>query len=183
MALPYLTMPAFPTVAAGAQTLTIKKNTTLTLAAGSYGRVSVQNGATLKLSGGLYQFVSLDVDQGGTVLFQAAVQLNIQTYLDADNRSNLMLDLAATGLRASRVVIYVAGGNNGSSNNTHDSVDDGFGGPAVVNIGERAVVQANIYAPNGSIWLKSRSQATGAFIGQHVLVGSFSKLVLDSAFF
>ena len=183
MALPYLTMPAFPTIAAGVPTVTVKNNTTLTLAAGSYGRVSVQDGATLKLGGGLYQFVSFDVDQGGTVLFQAAVQLNIQTYLDADNRSNLMLDPAATGLRASRVVIYVAGGNNGSSNNTHDSVDDGFGGPAVVNIGERAVVQANIYAPNGSIWLKSRSQATGAFIGQHVLVGSFSRLVLDSAFF
>ena len=183
MALPYLTMPGFPAIAAGVQNIAVKKNGTQTLGAGNYGRISVQSGATLILSGGVYQFVSLDVDQGGTVLFQAAIQLNIQTYLDADSRSNLILDPAASGLRASQVVVYVAGRNNGSANDKHDSVDDGFGGPAVVNIGERAVVQANIYAPNGSIWLKSRSQATGAFIGQHVLVGSFSKLTLDSAFF
>ena len=183
MALPYLTMPAVPAIAAGTQSITVKKNTTLTLAAGGYGRVEVENGATLKLTGGLYQFVSLDVDESATVVFQAPVQLRIQTYLDADTRSNLILDPAAAGLRASQVVIYVAGSNNGSANDKHDSVDEGFGGPAVVNIGERAVVQANICAPNGSIWLKSRSQATGAFVGQHVLVGSFSKLTLDSAFF
>src|SRR5438067_7454921 len=114
MAMPYLAMPAVPTIAAGGRNVSVKKSTVLTLAAGSYGRVSVDNGATLRLSGGLYQFVSLDVDQGGTVLFQAAVQLNIQTYLDADSRSNLILDPAAAGLRASHVVLYVAGGNNGS---------------------------------------------------------------------
>jgi hypothetical protein len=183
MDLPYLTMPAFPAIAAGAQDVTVKKNAPFTLTAGSYGRVSVQSGATLRLSGGLYQFESLDIDQHGTVLFQAAVQLRIHTNLDADTRSSLILDPVADGLRASQVVIYVAGGNDGGSNSTHDSVDDGFGGPAAVNIGERAVVQANIHAPNGSIWLKSRSQATGAFIGQHVFVGSFSTLTLDSAFF
>ena len=116
-------------------------------------------------------------------MFQAAVQLRIQTYLDAGSAATLILDPAAAGLRASQVVIYVRGTNDGCSNDSNDSIDKGFGGPAVVNIGERAIVQANVYAPNGSIWLKSRSQGTGAFIGQHVFVGSFSRLTLDSAFF
>jgi hypothetical protein len=85
-------------------------------------------------------------------------------------------------LRASQVVIYVKGTNAGCSNDGNDSMDKGFGGAAVVNIGERAIIQANLYAPNGSIWLKSRSQGTGAFIGRHVFIGSFSRLTGDSAF-
>ena len=183
MPVPYLTMPAFPAISVGTGAITAKKNTTTTLAAGSYGRVSVESGATLKLSGGLYQFVSLDVDHDATVLFQAAVQLRIQTSLDADSAAKLILDPAVAGLRASQVVIYVKGTNDGCSNDRNDSTDKDFGGSAVVNIGERAIVQANIYAPNGSIWLKSRSQGTGAFIGRHVVVGSFSRLTLDSSFF
>ena len=183
MPIPYLTMPAFPVVAVGSQAITVKKNGTMTLAAGTYGRVSVETGATLRMSGGLYQFVSLDLDHDANVVFQAAVQLRIQTYLDAGSAAKLILDPAAAGLRASQVVIYVRGTNDGCANDSNDSIDKGFGGPAVVNIGERAIVQANVYAPNGSIWLKSRSQGTGAFIGQHVFVGSFSRLTIDSAFF
>ncbi len=183
MPIPFLTMPAFPAITVGTRVITVKKDTTMTLAAGSYGRVSVETGATLRLAGGLYQLVSLDVDHDATVLFQAAIQLRIQRSLDADSAAKLILDSAATGLRASQVVIYVKGTNDGCANDSKDSVDKDSGGPAVVNIGERAVVQANVYAPNGSIWLKSRSQGTGAFVGRHVVIGSFSRLTLDSAFF
>jgi hypothetical protein len=51
-----------------------------------------------------------------------------------------------------------------------------------VHIGTENIVQANIYAANGTVWLKSKTQATVAFIGVHVRIGVNVQLTLDSAF-
>jgi uncharacterized repeat protein (TIGR03803 family) len=179
MQVPFVTLPAFPVIAAGRQNITVARNKTLTLPAGSYGKVHVSNGATLTLTGGLYQIASLDVDQSATVLFAAAVELRIADDLDADASSQLIV---GPGMRASQAVIYVGGDDDNRSNRRDDSFDGDNGGEVVVNIGENAVVQANIYAQNGSVWLKSKTQATGAFIGHHVRVGQGARLTLDSAF-
>jgi acyl-[acyl carrier protein]--UDP-N-acetylglucosamine O-acyltransferase len=53
---------------------------------------------------------------------------------------------------------------------------------AAVHIGQSNVVQANIYAAHGTVWLKSKTQATGAFIGGHVRIGQNVTPTLDSAF-
>jgi hypothetical protein len=74
MAIPYLTLPAFPAVTAGTTAVTVANNRTLTLAAGNYGSVPVSTGATLILTGGLYQMLSLDVDPQATVIFHSATE-------------------------------------------------------------------------------------------------------------
>jgi UDP-3-O-[3-hydroxymyristoyl] glucosamine N-acyltransferase len=51
-----------------------------------------------------------------------------------------------------------------------------------VSVGAQSVVQANIYAGAGTVWLKSGTLATGAFIGEHVRIGVGVELRLDSAF-
>ena len=51
-----------------------------------------------------------------------------------------------------------------------------------MHIGTQSVVQANIYALNGTVWLKSKTQATGSFIGVHVRIGVNVTLTLDSKF-
>ena len=43
-------------------------------------------------------------------------------------------------------------------------------------------MQANIYAANGTVWLMSKTKATGSFIGVHVRIGQNVTLTLDSAF-
>ena len=182
MPVPFVTPPVFPTVTAGTQDVTVAKNKTLTLAAGSYGNVHVTNGATLILSGGLYQLRSLDVDQAATVLFHAATEIRIKTELDTGAKSKLILDPSVTGLKASQVVIYVAGDDSICRHSGIDTGDGDNGGPVVAHIGESNVVQANIYAPKGTVWLKSKTQATGAFIGFHVRIGLNVQLTLDSAF-
>jgi len=53
---------------------------------------------------------------------------------------------------------------------------------AVVHVGENNVLQANIYAPRGTVRIKSKTQATGAFLGDHVRIGQNVTLRLDSAF-
>ncbi|HVZ19652.1 MAG TPA: choice-of-anchor tandem repeat GloVer-containing protein [Vicinamibacterales bacterium] len=183
MAVPFMSLPVPLAVAPGRQDVNVTRNRSLTLAAGNYGRVHVTNGATLTLTGGLYQIASLDVDQMATVIFHGAVDLRIDGTLDADAAARLIVDPSVAGLRASQVLISVLNGDDDRCHNRQtDAFDNDFGGPAAVNIGERAVVQANIYAPNGTLWLKSRVQATGAFVAGRVRVGSGVTLTLDSAF-
>jgi hypothetical protein len=181
MAVPYLTLPSFPTVTAGTTKVEVAKKKTLTLGPGSYGTVHVSNGATLILSGGLYQMLSLDVDQQGTVIFHAATELRIKTELDTDAKSKLILDQSVPGLRASQMVIYVAGDDSVCGHRGADDDGDDAGGTSV-HLGQNGVVQANIYAAKGTIWMKSKTRATGAFIGVHVRIGQNVTLTLDSAF-
>jgi hypothetical protein len=134
------------------------------------------------LSGGLYQLSSLDVDQSATVLFHAATEIRIKTELDTGAKSKLILDPSVTGLKASQMVINVAGDDSVCQHSGIDAPDRDTGGPVVAHIGESNVVQANIYAPNGTVWLKSKTQATGAFIGFHVRIGIDVQLALDNVF-
>ena len=55
-------------------------------------------------------------------------------------------------------------------------------GRRVVHVGQQNVVQVNIYAKNGTVWLKSNTQATGSFIGVHARVAQNVTLTLDRAF-
>jgi hypothetical protein len=162
MDLPFVALPALPAVTPGTGAITVAKKRTMTLAPGRYGSVRVSEGATLVLGGGVYELRSLDVEHGATVLFTAAVEIRIAAGLDAGSRSRLVIDPAAAGVHASSVVIEVAGGD--------------------AQLGERSVVQANVYAPNGTVSLMPQTQATGAFIGGRVVVGPGSTLTLDSAF-
>jgi hypothetical protein len=158
----------------------VAKNATLTLGPGSYGAVHVSNGGTLILTGGLYQMRSLGVDQSATVLFRGATEIRIKTELQTNAKAKLILDQSVAGLKASQIVIYVEGTDANCSHTDRDDDDDH--GPASVHIGQANVVQANIYAANGTLWLKSKTQATGSFIGGHVRIGQNVTLTLDSTF-
>jgi hypothetical protein len=101
--------------------------------------------------------------------------------LDTRAKAKLILDPTVAGLTASQVAIYVAGRDDDCRRNGAD--DDGDdAGPVAVHIGAQNVVQANIVASRGTVWLKSRTRATGAFIGVHVWIGVNAQLILDSAF-
>ena len=157
------------------------KNKTVTLGPGTYGAVHVSNGGTLIMTGGLYQVLSIDVDEQGTVLFRGASEVRVKTELETGSKAKIILDQSVSGLRASQIVFYVLGADTNCSHNDRD--DDGDdNGPASVHIGQQNVLQANIYAANGSLWLKSKTQATGAFLAMHVRIGEKVTLTLDSAF-
>ena len=52
--------------------------------------------------------------------------------------------------------------------------------PKAAQIGIKNTVFANFYVPNGTIWLRQGTEATGSFIGKDVIVGINSKVALDS---
>jgi hypothetical protein len=172
VAFPLLSLPALPPIAAGTTTVNVAPNKTLTLAPGAYGSVRVGNGAVLILTGGLYQLRSLDLDPKATVLFNAATEVRLGLGLNTAANARIIANPANPRLGASHLVVYAAGGGDA----------DEAAGEATVRIGEGNVIQANILALRGTLRIQAKTQATGAFIGRHVDIGSDVTLMLDSAF-
>ncbi|HUJ80151.1 MAG TPA: Ig-like domain-containing protein, partial [Nitrospiria bacterium] len=80
---------------------------------------------------------------------------------------------AAADVAASDILIIATGINGGSG-----SMD---ATPKAIEIGMRNVINANIYAPNGTLLIKQGSTATGAFWGQWVVIGEQVRLTRASA--
>ena len=114
-------------------------------------------------------------------MFRGASDVRVKRELDSDARARIIVDTSVPGLTASKVVVYVEGADAFCHHDGHGP-DGDAGGPAAVHIGAQNVVHANIYAPNGTVWLKARTVAAGAFIGKRVRIGEHVELALDSAF-
>jgi hypothetical protein len=181
MTVPYLTLPAFPAIVPGTLVKSVAKNQTLTLAAGSYGAVTVKQNATLILTGGAYRLQSLELEQGATVVFRAATELLVKSEVHTAAKARMILDAGVAGLRASQMAIYVEGDDASCVHGAEQDDDGDNAGRTVVHLGQKNVIQANVFARNGTVWLKSNTTATGSFIGQHVRVGQKVTLTLDSA--
>ncbi|MFN8489011.1 MAG: LamG-like jellyroll fold domain-containing protein [Caldilineaceae bacterium] len=170
LALPLRTgLPALPTSTPGAQAVTV--NGSQTLAAGSYGVLTVNNDSTLVLSGGLYQFASWTLGLNAKVQFQAPSEVRIAGALVANPNSYIGPDPAATGVDANRIIIEVAG-TNGQSN------PGNF--PKAATFEQNATVSAYLLAPNGLLNLRQNVNATGVFIGKWVLVEQNAKVTRPS---
>jgi hypothetical protein len=179
---PFLALPAFPTVQAGHNDQRVRHGRTATLAPGRYGDIRVEQGATLVLTGGLYEVASLDLDNGAAVIARGATEIRIERELDAGAGSRLMPDQTVAGLGAADLVVYVAGDDDSCRHTPIPDLDGDNAGRTSVHIGPHSLVRANVYAARGTVWLKSGTQATGSFIGVRVRIGQRVTLRLESAF-
>ena len=151
-------MPALPTITPGTQAINVSGNQTLV--PGSYGALTVNNGAVLVLSGGLYQFASWTVDQEAKVHFAAPSEVRIAGALLVSQKSYIGPVPGATNVDANRIVFYVAGSNGQSGPGNQ---------PRSVALDQNATISAYVVAPNGMINFRQNVVATGAFVGKWVL--------------
>jgi len=139
----------------------------------------------LILTGGIYHVSSLDIRSNTRVIFQGPSELRVKNEIDADARTFIGPDPSIAGLDAADLIIYVEGGDDKGRRHDEDAepgASDEEVSPTAVQIGIENTVHANIYAPNGTVWLKKGSQATGAFIGKGARIGARVELRLKSAF-
>ncbi len=169
-----VTMPPFPTPAPGTEDHDIPLGGSLTLAPGSYGEIMVRKNATLTLTGGTYHFENLDLgDLNAKVLFQTPTDLIINNRL-GPGKSAVIGPEVGSGISANDIRIYVNGINGGTGN---------LGAtPKAAQIGETNTLQANIYAPNGTVLIKQGTVAEGAFIGKDVKIGQNVQVTINSGF-
>lgn len=169
----FSSLPPFLAAAPGATNINVANNGTRTLAAGSYQDLVVGRKGIVTLTGGTYHFRSILVDREAKLYFSAASQIRVQQKLSTRNLTVVGPGPGAA-IDASSIVFYV-GGVNGTGGGLAAT-------PKTVEIGVDNTVSANLYAPNGTIWLQDRTQATGAFVGRDLDVAVDVQVALDSAF-
>ncbi|MBF0227031.1 MAG: carboxypeptidase regulatory-like domain-containing protein, partial [Desulfobacterales bacterium] len=155
-----VSLPHFATPNPGDENITVSQSQTINLNPGSYKDVIINNKGTLVLSGGSYNFRNLTF-QGSKakIVVNSATDLTIAQYFIASRAD----------IQGESILIYV----NGSSSN----IDT----PAV-KIGPNSIINSNIYAPNGTIYIYPGTIFEGAVIAKDVKIGSNVEISLKNEF-
>jgi hypothetical protein len=165
-------LPAFYTAAPGVADVAVANNGTRTLAPGAYRDLIVGRKGTVTFTGGIYHFRSLSIDREAKLLFAAAGEVRVQGKVSTGITTTIG-PAAGSGLTAASIVFYV-GGINGTGGGVNET-------PAAVLLGATNTVTANLYAPNGTLWLGDNGVATGTLIARDVRIGINSQVSLSSA--
>jgi hypothetical protein len=166
-------LPPYHSVTPGEENITVSPNQTTELEPGQYGVVNIKPRGTLRLAGGTYHFNSLKLGPKASLTCNTPTEIRIKERLYPD----LMAYLGPSSdspLSAKDVFVYVHGinGKNGELRSN----------PKAAVIGVRNTVKANIFAPNGTLWIREGSDVTGSFMGKDVIIGVKAEVKLESAF-
>ena len=165
-------MPDVPEPQPGVERVSVRWGERRYLPPGSYGQVSVRAGGTLVLSGGRYDMQdlelgyyrsSLEIQGQVDIVIKGRLLSYIKTYIGPEKGS---------GIEARDIAIYVLG----------EDGDYGFlrGFPKAAHLGTYSEIHANVYVPNGSLWVLRSSIAKGAFVAKDVLIGCDVEVSLDT---
>ncbi len=168
----FAALPAFQSASPGSTDVNVAINGSQTLAPGSYRDLIVGRKATVTFTGGTYHFRSIQVDREARLFFSAASGIRVQQKLSTGVTVTIGPGSGSSATAAS--IVFYVGGTNGTSGTLAAT-------PKAVEVGSDNVVSANIYAPNGTLWLKDHAQATGSFLGRDVNVGGNVQVSLMSA--
>jgi hypothetical protein len=167
-----LQFPDFQTATPGTTDVTVSQGQTAVLAPGAYGNITLKKGATLVFSGGSYDIGSINSGLQAVLAFQAPSVVRVQGKFDTDQRTYVGPQGGAP-LTAADIVFFI-GGMNGRSGALGAS-------PKAAQLGVDNEVHANFYVPNGTLWIREGTVATGAFHGRDVIVGIGVRVALDSS--
>ncbi|NKQ37192.1 MAG: hypothetical protein HF973_16445 [Chloroflexi bacterium] len=168
-----ITLPSFPEINPGTVDYTIARGDSLELPAGAYGSVTLRKNSILTLTGGIYQFENINIGRKSQLLVTAPTEIRIANRLEPGTRA-VIGPAPDSGLNATDLVIF-AGGINGNDGGLNSF-------PKTAVIGQNNILAATIYAPNGTLWIKKGTSATGSFIANDVRIGQNVQLWLESAF-
>ena len=141
----------------GGPDVTVEKNGTRALAPGSYGKLTVKEGATLILAAGNYAFERMHFEKGATVTAAlAGGNLVVDVVKELELKENVRM--AVTGGSAANILFRVQGGRvvlgkSGSYLGTYLAPD------ANVELGENATLQGARYGQK--LIIKKSATITG----------------------
>ncbi len=163
-------LPPFDTVQVGTKDTTFANGVVGTLPPGRYRDVTLSPQAVITLtSGGKYDFRTLYLKSGSSLLFTGPTHVRVANGFSQNNGAYFG-PVKGSPLGAADIIVYIIGKDSQSP----------FTKSAA--IGPQALTFANVYAPNGTVWLEDLTQATGAFLGKDVLVGKKVQIALATGF-
>jgi hypothetical protein len=161
--LPVASEPVFGESTPGAEEVTVKVWRTRVLTPGNYGDIIVRAKGKLILTGGEYHFRSLyaglitrlECENRSTIFVQNRVRFLYGAYLGPAKRAPI---------GAADIIFYV-GGTNGKNGSL-------YARPKAADIGSRAIIKANMYAPRGTLSIGSKADVEGSFVAKDVEIGT-----------
>ena len=171
--LPVWEGPEFSAGDHGSEDVRVGYRKTRTLEPGDYEDVKVKPKGGLILTGGTYQFRSLSLNYLASVKCLAPTIILVKRRFYAGLKSYVGPD-PNSAFGAKDVIIYIDGQNGGSGKPVSL--------PMASTIGLSARVRANMFTPNGTLWIGAESTVEGAFVANDVVVGMGADVKLESAF-
>ena len=164
--------PEVPLVTPGTVDVKVKKNKTVTLDAGSYRNLSANSNATIIFTGGVYDFATWTVGQNANIYFEAPTEIRVAGKLSINHVGYVGPAPSASNLDATDIVFYVLGinGENGL-------IDDE---PQAAMFGTNLILIANVFVPNGTLFIGQETLATGGFLGKWIQIQRDAVLTLES---
>jgi RHS repeat-associated protein len=167
-------VPAASAVSPGASDLTVGQGETIVLpAAASYANVVAMNDAVVRLTGGLYQLGSLEVRNQARLEALAPVEIRVAGRVDFKAKA-FVGPAAGTSLTAKDLRIEVSWTNGAPGAPDSD--------PRAANFDEWDDLRCLVLAPNGTVTLRGKIDARGAFIGRDVEVGQKTRVTYQDGF-
>jgi hypothetical protein len=154
-------LPVLDPVVPGTTPVTVAQGTARTLAPGSWGAVQVTG--TLTLTGGTYQFASLDIWNSGRVEAAAGVRLRIKGHLYLGPSARLRTNPVGS---ARDLLVDVAGGDSQTA----------------VLVDSDTEIHALVSAPTGLIQLHPRAVAKGALVAREIRLDADARVIFESGF-
>jgi len=163
-----LGLPTVATVQPGSQSITINSGLTQVIGPGAYANLKLLTGASgvrtiARLTGGLYQFASIEAGVTTAIYCSAACEIRVQGRMSLDQYAILGPN-PTSGVAPSQVRVLVLGQNGG--NGTPGAR------PSAFHTYAGADVAAYLHVPNATMRLVRGSQFEGRIVARHVLLGS-----------
>ena len=136
----------------------------------SYNDIQLAGGTVIFSGGGTFNARS--ISGTGAVRFDAPTALRLAGRVNLGVGSSVGPS-AASGIGASDIVLFVGGANGGAGG----PLDP----PFAFSVGPAGTVEANVYAPNGTIEMGEYSNVTGALLGRDVKIEKSALVVADGA--
>jgi hypothetical protein len=168
LALPLsIVVPALPAITPGSTDVTLVASQSTTLAAGSYDDILLNSGNSniatkLTLSGGLYQFDTVTLQNDARIECAAACEIRVNGRASVGQRSFIGPKVVA-GVGPGNVQLLVKGTNGASGP---------LGTPPAVLLDHDSQLQAYALVPNGTLRLGHRVKLRGKFVARDALVGA-----------
>jgi Leucine-rich repeat (LRR) protein len=170
---PEVILPQAPAAEPGTENITVYWGEDLVLEPGHYGEIEVRAFGTLILKGGTYHMENLELGYyKAQIIVEGPTEIIINNQFTSYIKSYIGPE-QHTDISAKDVYIYVGGANGGSRYLSRF--------PKAVQIGRYSKIFANLFAPNGTIWMQRDVIAKGAFIAKDVFIGYGVSVTLDSA--
>ncbi|MFC1558519.1 YCF48-related protein, partial [candidate division KSB1 bacterium] len=164
-------LPPFKTGTPGDENIVVRVKRELVLEPNNYGYINVKTKGKIIFTGGIYNIKALHAGTNSKLVFRGASEIRIANKFNTDLRVYTGPEEGAN-IDASDIIFYIAGmnGRKGKINSI----------PKAAEIGMKNKTFANFYVPNGTLVLRTKTEATGSFIGKDVIVGIRTKVALNS---